>query len=266
MCNGWLFFSDDKDSCTLTTTELKFSGAKGSGNISQSRIALKSVEFGQSSLFNAGEITLDDFEVESRIFMGNGATAWWDMANGNYAADLNNTRINKGTITVNGFSQDQQVFIGNGQIVVKGEVGDAYYGNNTLVFTQNGAIACDRIAQDIDAAETNYLSLSGGDLYLASDSGKGANRIRANGENGKLEVYESLDSFTTVQGGTVNIQSHTDSLTIIDGGNITMEGTASYIDLKTIDLPAGTRAQFRQVSFCVDGETKTAYVLMTEPS
>lgn len=223
----------------------------------------------------ATSIDGDNFKVSStdgEVVIYNGTIT----AANNAEADtgLDNTYIDKGTITVrslddtstsiNGAELTQAVtdstlstylYAGklllsntdenwsidatDGQIVVEGGSGNAYYGNSSIVLTKSGAnlrtVQADYFAYDTSTSQgTNFLALNTGRIYLASDYGTG-------------------QSYMSGYPGVLTIKNL--NTTRIDGGDITTEA----ITINT------HRMTPHQLSFCVDGVTKTAWVLMTTP-
>jgi hypothetical protein len=51
----------------------------------------------------------------------------------------------------------------------------------------------------------------------------------------------------------------------LNAGELTVTKDGKTFQLRLADLPASGVAQFREVQFCDDGVSKTAYVLMTAP-
>jgi len=134
-------------------------------------------------------------------------------------------------------------------------------GTDGAVRIYNGAITCGNNSEADTGYDNTYI-----DKGTITVTGMDNTTTTINGATITQEVESGNRLRTYIYPGTIESTGESAKMAVDDGAiTLSTTNTGTTIKLAPNDLPANTYVYFQQIDICVDGKTKKAWVLMSDP-
>jgi hypothetical protein len=169
-----------------------------------------------------------------------------------------------GTVSIQGDKVQEYIELSaaDGWLIVAGQKAQLY------AEVRSEGIFEFKLNQNIEGAYIRFDAVKGGfTVSNTKSNSNGTVGVALDGFTGEVKSFDNNSSYYNTTSPYAVKLSGSSSSTTLEAGSLTCSGGASAgtVWMSASSLPKGVTAYFQQIDVCVDGKTKKAWVLMSDP-